>query len=169
MADGPACAYYLDILERDEAGMDLFDSFAWSYDHPEDLDQDLLSALLAAVPAGWHACTVQDTADGPMWGELTPTDGVHTFSYVGVPEEFRVLMVAETGEVFLSDVCTRRLRQDSLTLDWGSGSIRQRPLAVRWAAQFLSTLLPTTPGPAPSVSLGAAAEGIGSRSRSAPR
>ena len=52
VANAPEGLYYLDILERDEAGMDLFDSLAWSVAHPEELDQDLLSALEAAVPEG---------------------------------------------------------------------------------------------------------------------
>ena len=122
VANAPDSLYYLDILERDEEGMDLFDSLSWSYDHPEELDQELLSALEAAVPEGWHACTVQGTAHGPMWGHLTPAeDDVHLFSYVGVPEEFRVLMVTAEGEVFLSSAYTRRLLQDGLTLDWGGG------------------------------------------------
>ena len=62
VANAPDSLYYLDILERDEEGMDLFDSLAWSYDHPEELDQELLSVLEEAVPEGWHACTVQGTA-----------------------------------------------------------------------------------------------------------
>ena len=144
VANAPEGLYYLDILERDEAGMDLFDSLAWSYDDPETLDQDLLSALEAAVPEGWHACTVQGTAHGPMWGSLTPAEeGVHLFSYAGVPEEFRVLLVTAEGEVFLSQPYTRRLLQDSLTLDWEGRTIRQRPPALAWLAQLLSTLLPT--------------------------
>ena len=144
VANAPDSLYYLDILERDEEGMDLFDSLSWSVDHPEELDQELLSALEAAVPEGWHACTVQGTAHGPMWGHLTPEeDDVHLFSYVGVPEEFRVLMVTAEGEVFLSSAYTRRLLQDGLTLDWGERTIRQRPPALAWLAQFLSTLLPT--------------------------
>ena len=120
VANAPDRLYYLDILERDEEGMDLFDSLSWSYDHPEELDQELLSVLEEAVPEGWHACTVQGTAHGPMWGHLTPEDGIHTFTYVGVPEEFRVLMVTAEGEVFLSSAYTRRLLQDGLTLDWGA-------------------------------------------------
>ena len=34
------------------------------------LDQDLLEALRAAVPEGWHACTAEGSTGAPMWGDL---------------------------------------------------------------------------------------------------
>ena len=108
------------------------------------LDPDLYSALLAAIPAGWHGCVSQGTDGAPIWGGLTPDeDGCHTFSYYGVPWTYRVLMVTESGEVFLSEVQTRRMLQSSVTVYWAAKSLSAAPLWAGYALELLSTLVPT--------------------------
>ena len=108
------------------------------------LDPDLYSALLAAIPAGWHGCVSQGTDGAPIWGSLTPDEnGCHTFSNYGVPWTYRVLMVTESGEVFLSEVQTRRMLQSSVTVYWAAKSLSAAPLWVGYALELLSTLVPT--------------------------
>lgn len=71
----PQEPYYLDILaEGDFSGQD-YNGISWNYDEAEraSLDQDLLTALRAAVPEGYHACTAEGTNGAPMWGELEGT------------------------------------------------------------------------------------------------
>ena len=135
----PEELYYLDILERDEPDMDLYTSWR---DPPDPLDQALLDALLAAVPEGWHACAAQG-ALRPMNGALFSENGVHTFSYIGVPDEFRVLMVAKSGQVFLSDPVTRQVLQETVRVDWAAGTVSQRSPLAALLLQLLSTLVPT--------------------------
>ena len=136
----PEELYYLDILERDEPDMDLYTSWR---DLPDPLDQALLDALLAAVPEGWHACTAQGTIHGPMNGDLVSGSGTHVFSYAGVPDEFRILMVTRSGQVFLSAPCTRQVLQETVQVDWAAGTVSQRSPLVALLLQFLSTLAPT--------------------------
>lgn len=74
-----------------------------------------MDALLAAVPEGWHACSLQGTRQGvPLFGDLdgrnaqtTAADvwreGLHRFSYLGVLETFRVLAVTQSGKIFCSE------------------------------------------------------------------
>ena len=123
VVNAPEEPYYLDILAEGnyEDSEDLFDGLEWSYSGGEAaaLDQDLLEALRAAVPEGWHACTAEGSTGAPMWGDLYPNaDGVHIFGYHGVPDTYRILMVTKSGQIFLSGVCARTVLQSSATVDW---------------------------------------------------
>ena len=68
--NAPEEPYYLDILAEGNYGEDdsPFDGLEWSYSDGEiaALDQDLLEALRAAVPEGWHACTAEGSTGAPM-------------------------------------------------------------------------------------------------------
>ena len=149
--------YYLDLLAQDdpEGGGQLSDGLSWSYpDEARDaLDEDLLAALRAAVPEGWHACTAEGYEGAPIRGQLySPKgDGVHSFSYMGVPREYRLLLVTKAGEAWVSDTYTRQTLQSSVTVDWVSGAVSIEAIPTvtgppAWKAyvlQFVSTLLPT--------------------------
>lgn len=146
--NAPEEPYYLDILAEGnyEDAASSFDGLEWSYSDEEiaALDQELLEALRAAVPEGWHACTAEGSTGAPMWGDLYPDeDGLHTFGYHGVPDTYRVLMVTKSGEVFLSEVCTRKVLQSSATVDWAGRTVTVPPTWAGYVLQFLSTFLPT--------------------------
>ena len=72
----PEEPYYLDILAEGNYADNTnpFDGLEWSYSDEEiaALDQDLLKALRAAVPEGWHACTAEGSTGAPMWGDVYP-------------------------------------------------------------------------------------------------
>ena len=68
--NAPSEPYYLDLLEKGDYqghtygsgdGDDTYSGIDWSYSEEEiaALDDELLDALRAAVPEGWHACTAQ--------------------------------------------------------------------------------------------------------------
>ena len=146
--NAPEELYYLDILAEGNYADDEnpFDGLEWSYSDEEiaALDQELLEALRAAVPEGWHACTAQGSTGAPMWGDLYPDeDGLHTFGYHGVPETYRVLMVTKSGEVFLSEVCTRTALQSSAAVDWAAKCVTVPSISAAYATQFLATFVPT--------------------------
>ena len=148
VVNAPEEPYYLDILAEGnyEDSEDLFDGLEWSYSGGEAaaLDQDLLEALRAAVPEGWHACTAEGSTGAPRWGDLYPNaDGVHSFGYRGVPDTYRILMVTKSGQVFLSGVCTRTVLQSSATVDWAAKTVTIPPTWVGYVLQFLATFVPT--------------------------
>ena len=99
VVNAPSEPYYLDLLEKGDYqghtygsgdGDDTYSGLDWSYSEEEiaALDDELLDALRAAVPEGWHACTAQGTNGAPMWGDLIGSDAggvrLHSFRYHGV-------------------------------------------------------------------------------------
>ena len=109
-------------------------------------DPTLYYALIAEVPSGWHACLSQPMG-APIWGTLTGKPGgevmLHTFGYVGVPDTYRILIVTESGEIWMSDTCARTALQSSVTLDWETREVSIPSVWVGYALQFLATFVPT--------------------------
>lgn len=138
----PKEGYYLDLLDAgDYPGSE--------YDTDEaGLDAALLAQFRAAIPEGWHGCISQGTTRAPIWGDLLGEAGengtrLHTFRYVGVPEQYRILMVTASGQVFLSDVLERKTLQSSVTVDWTTKTVTAPLTSEGYLLQFAATLLPT--------------------------
>ena len=139
--NGPESLYYLDLLAEGPA-VDLHNYL--SDEELAELDPTLLETFIDAVPSGWHACVAQGVKGAPIFGHLTAQEpGVHHFSYHGVPWTYRILMVSQTGEVYLSDVQERTVLQSSVTVDWAAQTISAPPTWVGYLLQFAATFLPT--------------------------
>ena len=145
----PQETYYLDLVAEGPAGED-GSALTWTYSDQEiaDLDPALLSALTAAVPEGYHACTVQGGSGAPLYGdllgrELRPGVRSHYFFYTGIPTDYQILVVTESGETWLSPPCARRALQSSVTVDWEARTVTVPSVARSYLLQFLCTLLPT--------------------------
>mgnify|MGYP000316242990 CR=1 FL=1 len=156
--NAPEEPYYLDLLEKGDYqghtygsgdGDDTYSGLDWSYSEEEiaALDSELLDALRAAVPEGWHACTAQGTNGAPMWGDLIGSDAggvrLHSFRYHGVPDTYRIILVTKSGESWVSDTLHRATLQSSATVDWAKRTANVPSPAMAYALQFLCTLLPT--------------------------
>lgn len=144
----PPEPYYLDLLAEGtyEEYPSAYDGLDWSYSEEEIalLDETLLEALRSAVPKGWHACTAQGSIGAPMWGNLYPDEkGLHTFGYHGVPRIYRILIVTESGEAWMSDTYTRTALQSSVTVDWETKDVSLPSLWMGYTLQFLATFIPT--------------------------
>lgn len=145
--NAPEEAYYLDLVTQDGDTSSLYPNL--SEQELAALDKDLLNALVAAVPEGSHACTAQGSTGAPMWGDLlgerqdAKGNPLHQFGYFGLPDTYQILMVTKSGETFLSEPCTRKVLQSSVTVDWLEKTISIPPVWVGYVLQFLSTLLPT--------------------------
>jgi len=137
----PEELYYLDLLAEGSA-VDLHDYL--SEEERAKLDPALLESLIAAVPKDWHACVAQGVKGAPIFGKLTADkDGIHQFSYHGVPWTYRILMVTKNGEVYLSDVQERTVLQSSVTVDWSKQTLSVPPVWAGYALQFAATFFPT--------------------------
>ena len=135
-----------------ETGMTHTAGMDWSYSEEEiaALDDELLDALRAAVPEGWHACTAQGTNGAPMWGDLIGSDAggvrLHSFRYHGVPDTYRIILVTKSGESWVSDTLHRATLQSSATVDWAkrtasAPSRGDRLCCCNFSAPCLPTLL----------------------------
>ena len=155
--NAPQEPYYLDLLAKgdwDAEDGNRIDGIDWNYDGKEDtLDPDLLALLRDNVPAGWHACVAQGTTGAPMWGELyaegTDASGnaLHWFVYVGVPSTYRIILVTESGKVWVSDILNRRVLQSSVTVNWSDDTsavtVSVPSTIPGYLLQLVATLVPT--------------------------
>ena len=117
------------------------------------LNEDLLALLLDNIPAGWHACTAQGTFGAPIFSHLfsTGTDAsgnaLHWFGYVGVPSTYRIILVTESGKVWISDILNRRVLQSSVTVNWSDDTsavtVSVPSTIPGYLLQFVATLVPT--------------------------
>ena len=144
--NAPEGLYYLDLLEADRE-----DVQPWDDNRREDEDQppdpDLAESLRSAVPEGWHACTLDHTNGAPIWGDLLGQEAgdlrLHTFSYMGVPDTYRIILAPKDGEIWVSEVLERKTLQSSVTVDYGTKAVTVPPVWKAYAVQLLCTLLTT--------------------------
>ena len=155
--NAPQEPYYLDLLAKgdwDAEDGNRIDGIDWNYDDKEDtLDPDLLALLRDNVPAGWHACVAQGTTGAPIYGELysenTDASGnaLHWFGYVGVPSTYRIILVTESGKVWVSDILNRRVLQSSVTVNWSDDTsavtVSVPSTIPGYLLQLVATLVPT--------------------------
>lgn len=141
--NAPDGLYYLDLLAEDPipgGGCNLTD------EELAALNPDLLQTLRDAIPAGWHSCLL-DGNGAPVFGHLTGEREagqiLHGFSYHGLPDTYRILIAAESGETWVSDTHTRTVLQSSVTVNWADKSVTVPPTWVGYVLQFLATFVPT--------------------------
>ena len=155
--NAPQEPYYLDLLAEgdwDAEDMDSNDGIERSYYGKEDtLDPDLLALLRENVPEGWHACVAQGTTGAPIYGELyaesTDASGndLHIFAYHGVPSTYRIILVTQSGKVWVSEALERKVLQSSVTVHWADDTehttVTVPSTITGYLLQFLATLVPT--------------------------
>lgn len=113
----PEGVYYLDLLipsyDR-EPYSNLTDKERAGY------RADMLAVLEAYRDEnGWHPALTVGTSV-PLFGVLTGTPDekgmVHTFSYFGVPDTYKIVVVTEDLQVYTSDVIHKTVFQETLTI-----------------------------------------------------
>lgn len=132
--------YYLDLLIRSPGSHDNLES-------DTEYNEEMLALLHSFEDEGWYPALAGGTG-APLFGDLTgeeQPDGSmrHHFSYFGVPDTFRIILVTESGEVRTSDVITRTVLQSSTVYDYTDAS-EDRPVEwILFVRQFLATCIPT--------------------------
>lgn len=137
----PEGTYYLDILiSGGEKNVSL------SEEDRAALDPDMLAVLENFSGPDGHPGLAAGTSV-PLFGELTGTpdgdDMIHVFSYFGVPDRFRFIVVTEDLNVTVSDWVSRDVLQVHATWDFASGKVSQPSRIWAYLIQLLGTLLPT--------------------------
>ena len=137
VVNAPAGEYYLDLLITDpEPDHDNIEV--------EDYDPALIAGLKSWEGEGWYPALVTGTR-APLFGELTAeADGIHRFSYHGLPRTFRIAVSGPGGAQTTDEPFTRTVFYTHLTYDWETNTITSATSpAGFYGLQFLSTLVPT--------------------------
>ena len=137
VVNAPAGEYYLDLLITDpEPDHDNIEV--------EDYDPELIAGLKSWEDEGWYPALVTGTR-APLFGELTAeADGIHRFSYHGLPRTFRIAVSGPGGAQTTAEPFTRTVFYTHLTYDWETNTITSATSpAGFYGLQFLSTLVPT--------------------------
>ena len=137
VVNAPAGEYYLDLLITDpEPDHDNIEV--------EDYDPALVAGLRSWEGEGWYPALVTGTR-APLFGELTAeADGIHRFSYHGLPRTFRIAVSGPGGAQATAEPFTRTVFYTHLTYDWETNTITSATSpAGFYGLQFLSTLVPT--------------------------
>ena len=141
----PTEPYYLDLLVAGSGGT-YYDNFSLLAPPP---DAAMVATMRQTTPGDCHLALLDGTY-APLWGSLTgkpQPDGTmhHTFSYFGVPDDFSILVMTQSGveTEFHSTLLHRTALQSSVTIDYATGSIAAAPVWLAYVLQFFSTFLPT--------------------------
>lgn len=130
--------YYLDMLQDEDGEYDNID--------PTEYDPQMLEYLREYEDEGWYPALYGGTHI-PLFGELTGrVEGdsmIHVFSYFGVPQDFRIIIVNSKGVVQVSDVIHRKTLQSSVEIDYFTGEVTVPPVWVSYVLQYISTFLAT--------------------------
>ena len=93
------------------------------------------------VPGVW---TTGVARNAPVFGDVRPReDGTWRFSYVGLPETFRVA-AATADEAKAAEVSYTRDFVDNIVYDWQANTVREAtPPPLRFLIRLAATLIPT--------------------------
>lgn len=142
LVNPPGEPYYLDLLIQDKG--------TYPNLHDEEkavLDQDMLALLFSHESEGWNPAIAGGTG-APLWGSLAGEAEkggmLHSFSYFGVPDTYRIIIVTQSGKVTVSETQTRKAYQDSITYDYATSKVSVPAKTYGSAGmQFLKTLIIT--------------------------
>lgn len=139
VVNAPEGVLYLDLLAQGEP-MDQ----PYSNSNGE-CDPALLDNLRSLEGDGWVlAYTTGVARNAPVFGDVRPReDGTWRFSYVGLPETFRVA-AATADEAKAAEVSYTRDFVDNIVYDWQTNTVREAtPPPLRFLIRLAATLIPT--------------------------
>lgn len=130
----PVGEYYLDLLTQE----------ANHYMHLDlaGYDPEKIKLLENYEVDGWKPGLVKGTP-APMWGELTGVnteEGIeHRFGYVGVPDDFKLIIVTPENTIVVSQEVHRKSLKTILTYDYEKNVVSMETPVLAYIKQFLGT------------------------------
>lgn len=135
----PEGEYYLDLLIQGEHRYTNLDDRSL-------YDQTKLSLLENYEEDGWSPAYTLGTS-APMWGDLVgekTEDGMeHTFGYMGVPDDYKIIIVTPENQIIISEEMHRDTLKSTITYDYSANQAEAEPVQVAYLKQFLTTCLST--------------------------
>ncbi len=134
--------YILDLLVQP----DCEESECWIDEERFDgIDPALIAIIESYQSDQWVGALTHGVAYpifGDLEGSLVNGDRVHSFTY-RLPDEFKIIVVTESGRTVISGVITRDVFMMNLRFDLESNTILRPELWKQMLFQFGSTLIPT--------------------------
>lgn len=138
VVNAPDEPYYLDLLVK-------ADDIVINGEDLDDFDPIMIANLKSLEDEGWYPALVNGTAIH-MYGQLTGSvvngKRVHSFGY-HLPDEYRIILVTQSGKITVSDPLTMDSFYTSLSFDAENGNINKPIIFFLYAIQFITTLIPT--------------------------
>lgn len=134
----PQSEYYLDLLV-DYSSDHLYENIRNS----EGYSAEMYDILKKYNVDGWRPALATGTRV-PLFGKLTGekkgNNMVHNFSYVGVPDRFKVILVTSGNEVIVSEnIVERKAFKSTVYFDLGTKKLSEKCAVLAYILQFLST------------------------------
>lgn len=138
----PEIEYYLDLLV-DYEGENLY---------PNIREEDKYSANMYNIlknykSDGWRPAMATGTKVpifGDIIGKRIGENMVHSFSYIGVPDKFKIIIVTADGETIVSEnIVKRKAFNSKVYFDYNTKKLRETSIVLAYIKQFLTTY-PTT-------------------------
>lgn len=139
VVNAPEGELYLDLLAKGEPA---------NHPYPNDVDErepTIVDNLRSLEADGWVlAYTTGLSNKAPVFGDLRPREnGTWRYSYVGLPETFRVAAATADGAQAAETSYTRDYFSN-IVYDWQTNTVHEAtPRPLRFSARLASTLVPT--------------------------
>lgn len=138
----PKVEYYLDLLV-DYEGEGLYPNIR----EEDKYSADMYNILKNYKSDGWRPAMVTGTKV-PIFGDIIgKKDGenmVHSFSYIGVPDRFKIIIVTADGETIVSEnIVKRKAFNSRVYFDYNTKKLWEDSIVLAYIKQFLTTY-PTT-------------------------
>jgi hypothetical protein len=134
----PEGEYYLDLLTRD--------ANAYRRLELDSYEPEKIKLLDSYEEDGWRPGLVKGTPM-PMWGELTGVkteEGMeHRFGYMGVPDNFKLIIVTPDNALIISEEIHRTTLKTVLTYDYNQNTIVVEHPVLAYIKQFFATFMAT--------------------------
>ncbi|NLN48122.1 MAG: hypothetical protein GX154_03365 [Clostridiales bacterium] len=140
--NAPKSLYYLDLL------VDYTSEHLYQYIEEEELEfKDIFYTLKNYNVDGWRPALVTGTRV-PLFGKLAGIDEGslkrHSFSYLGVPDRFKIIIVTGDNEIIVSEnVLDRKAFNTVVRFDCNTKLIKEENYILPTIKQFIATGLTT--------------------------
>lgn len=131
----PKEEYYLDLLSTGENSYKNLDEI-------QHYDRVKLELLEDYEENGWKPALVRGTR-APMWGDLigvrTDYGMEHRFGYMGVPDDFKLIIITPENQIVVSEEIHRDALKTVITYDYLTNSVHIEGAFMAYLKQFLAT------------------------------
>lgn len=151
MGPKPAITIIVENPPQGEYYLDLLVNSNHSYSNLSDeerakSDPVKLNLLETYDKDGWYAGLAHGTGAplfGSLTGEMDNGRMVHRFSYFGIPDRYKVIIVTPDNHIKISEELTRVAFQEIIVIDYNNMATYKQNVATAYVRQFALTFFPT--------------------------